>query len=205
MEEEITYIIGPDPKEVNRKAEEVNNIFAALPERLQSVEGRLNNMAKSFKGVLDQLEVISERLIGLEGTPKIIKTYKDRPNQSATIGHIALALSKAKGSMKLATATGNVGMGNSKSADLGDLMQVAEPALAANELAITFDIYDNEHGEGAIECKLIHSSSEWLSSHWLLMEYDTMPNEKEIQKKRGSAITYCMKNMYRARLGLGVD
>jgi hypothetical protein len=177
----------------------------ALAGRLSVSDGRVENMAKAFKGVLERLDLLADQMTAVSEQPRITKTYVVKESQSATIGKIAMALSKAQGSMKLAAPTGNVGMGNSKSADLGDLMEVAVPALEANELAVTFDVRNNEHGEGTIEMKLIHSSGEWLSSHCLLMEWDTMPNEKEFQKKRGGAITYCMKNMYRAMLGMGKE
>jgi hypothetical protein len=172
--------------------------FMEIKQDVDAVASRLDNMAKAFKSVL-------ERLDHLEGEQKITKTYSIRPSQSETIGKVALALSKAQGAMKPATATGSVGMGNSTSANLGDLMEVASAHLRDNELAVVFDLSNNEFGEGMISAKLVHSSGEWLSSHCLLMEFDTMPNEKEFQKKRSAAITYSMKNLYRSLLGISKE
>lgn len=177
-------------------------IHKDLTNKLSSTDGRLNNMAKAFKEILDKVDALT---VSLQEQPRIAKTYIKRDNQSPAIGKIALALSKAQGSMKLVSATGKVGMGDSKSADLGDLMLVAVPALEAHELALLFCIENNEYGEGTIEAKLVHSSGEWFSSCQLLREDETMPQEREYQKKRNAATTYCMKNMYRTMLGMGKE
>lgn len=176
-----------------------------LATKLSNSDGRLDNMSKAFKGMLEKIDTLFEQVAALSDQPRIAKTYIRKENQSPTIGKIALALSKAQGSMKLVSATGKVGMGDSKSADLGDLMLVAVPALEANELAILFSVENNEFGEGIIEAKLVHSSGEWFSSCQLLQEYETMPQEREYQKKRNAATTYCMKNMYRTMLGMGKE
>lgn len=183
----------------------ISDAVGDLTHKLSNSDGRLDNMAKAFKGILDKVDLLQEQISVISGTPKITKTYIRKENQSPTIGKIAIALSKAQGAMKLVSATGKVGMGDSKSADLGDLMLVAVPALEANELAILFAVENNEFGEGIIEAKLVHSSGEWFSSCQLLREDETMPQEREYQKKRNAATTYCMKNMYRTMLGMGKE
>lgn len=176
-----------------------------LTTRLNNSDGRLDNMAKAFKEVLGKIDLLFAQQASLIEQPRINKTYIKRDNQSPTIGKIALALSKAQGAMKLVEATGKVGMGDSKSASLGDLRFVAAPALDANELSLLFCVENNEYGEGTLEAKLVHSSGEWFSSYQLLKEDETMIKEAEYQKRRNAATTYCMKNMYRAILGMGEE
>lgn len=176
-----------------------------LATKLSNSDGRVDNMAKAFKNLFDKVEDIAEQMTALVGQQRINKTYIKRDNQSPTIGKIALALSKAQGAMKLVEATGKVGMGDSKSASLGDLRFVAAPALDANELSLLFCVENNEYGEGTLEAKLVHSSGEWFSSYQLLKEDETMIKEAEYQKRRNAATTYCMKNMYRAILGMGEE
>ena len=183
----------------------LQNAVDVLNNKLSSTDGRLDNMAKAFKGMLDKVDTLADHIDAIGEQPRINKTYIRKENQSPTIGKIAMALSKAQGAMKLVKATGTVGMGNATSADLGDLMIIAVPALEANELALFFHIENNEFGEGVIEAKLIHSSGEWFSSCLLLREDDTMPQEREYQKKRNAATTYCMKNLYRSMLGMGKE
>ena len=174
-----------------------------LPEvvDLKPINERLKRMAEIYSTLLERIEDIDAKIE--EPRLRLIRTVQ--PTQSDTIGKLALALSKAQKAMGLVSKTGEVGRGNSKSADLADLLVVAVPALEANELSVTYGVGYNEYGEETLKMTLIHSSGEWISSVAFLRADDTMKNEQEFQKRRGGAITYLMKNMYRAMLCLGAE
>lgn len=196
------------PVQVFTDTEEVT--IGQLKDGLIKLKQRIDQMAKSAK---DNQALVNENSIKIWAEIKDIasvidkplqKTYIIRPRHSETIAALAGALAKAQGAMSLAETSGSSGKGGS-SANMGDLIQAAVPHLSANDLAVSFWIDKNEFGEGICLMKLLHSSGEWLEAESLLMEDETMKNEIEYQKRRGGAITYTMKNMYRAMICLGKD
>lgn len=126
-------------------------------------------------------------------------------NQSATIGKIAIALSKAQKEIGLATATGTTGRSNATALTMTDILEACSHVLEKHELSVAFDWAYNELEHEILIIKLLHSSGEWLANGTLLLAEKTMPNEAEYQKKRSAAITYVMKNLLRTKLCIGKE
>lgn len=87
-------------------------------------------------------------------------------DQSKSVGKIALALSKAQGSMKGAAMNAK-GHFNNKFADLHNVIEACKPHLSSHEIAF---VQGNRFKDGVflVVTKLIHSSGEWLSSEMAL-------------------------------------
>lgn len=162
---------------------------------------RFNTMAKSFVDMRSKVDQISD----VVDDKRFNRIYHVRPNKSESIGKIILALSKAQKEMGVTTGTGATGRGNATTANMPDLLETAVPAMERHELAYSFHVGSNEYGQGTITLLLGHSSGEWFEVTDFLHEDRTMVNEQEFQKRKGGAITYMMKNMFRAMLGMGKE
>lgn len=185
-------------EQVFLSAEDISKLIESSEKKLND---RLNGVGKSFvemKSKVDQVcDIVDDK--------RFNRIYHQRPNKSDTVGKIVLALSKAQKEMGITTGTGSTGRGNATSAAMPDLLETAVPVMERHELAYTFHVGCNEYGQGVITLFLGHSSGEWFETTDLLHEDRTMVNESEFQKRKGGAITYMMKNMFRAMLGMGKE
>lgn len=125
----------------------------------------------------------------------IIQDIERKPMQSATIGKLAHALSKAQGQMSGAAKSANNPFFKSKYADLNECIEAAKKPLADNELAV---IQTTElGGKGVIiVTTLAHSSGEWIKG-----KIDMAP-KKDDDQSRGSSITYGRRYAFAAIVGL---
>ena len=192
-----------EPSSINGNQKTTPSLYHIA--KIEELETRLNKMAQ-FVSTLTKKndEEIGEiwTKINEKGNrgPTTVYSY-----QSPTIGKLALSLSKAQSKFCLIEATGSTGRSNTHALTLADMFPAVMPVLAEHGLAVTFDLTYNEHEDEILILKLIHESGEWMSTGALLMADKTMPNEPEQQKKRNSATTYLMKNMFRTKLCIGKE
>lgn len=126
-------------------------------------------------------------------------TFNDAGFQmSPTIGKLALALSKAQGTMKAAEKNRKNTHLGATYADLESMIESCRGPLAANELALLQPPATVSNGAVAVRTILSHSSGEWVSAT-LAITAAQVGNEKSTGVHRmGSAITYAR------RYGLGL-
>jgi hypothetical protein len=121
-------------------------------------------------------------------------------NTSETIGKLAEALSKAQGSMQSAVKNSENPHFKNKFADLASLWDSVRAPFAANGLSVMQIPYIGEDGRVRLETKLMHSSGEWISSH-----YPIKPTKDDPQGM-GSALTYARRYAFSAMTGaIGED
>ncbi len=166
---------------------------------LDKINGRLDKMAKAFGELSKKTEDIDSRTIA----SKPANVFTLRPQQSSTTGKLALALSKAQKEMGLARPTGSNGRGGA-SATLEDLLETAVPYLEANELSVMFLPWCTDLEQEVVTIRLTHSSNEYCETTNMLFA-DASDAKMDFQQKRTSALTYTMKNMYRALLCMGSE
>lgn len=123
--------------------------------------------------------------------------------QSANIGQLAEALSKAQGEIKApskertAKIEGGKASYSYKYADLSDVIEAYRVALSKNALALTHGTLQRD-GHLVLMTKLLHKSGEWLASEYPLQVY-ARPQEM------GSALTYARRYMVSALLGIAAE
>jgi hypothetical protein len=115
--------------------------------------------------------------------------------QSATIGALALALSKAQGMIEGADKTSKNDFFKSKYADLHECIQAAREPLAKNELAVVQTTDTDEKGLWVFTT-LVHSSGEWMRGKIL------MKPKKDDDQATGSSITYGRRYGFAAIVGI---
>jgi hypothetical protein len=120
--------------------------------------------------------------------------------RSATIGKLALALSKAQGVMTGAAKANENPFFHSKYADLASVWDACRGPLSSNELAVIQTVVPSSGpGKIAIETLLAHSSDEWISG---TVE---MKPVKDDPQGVGSAITYARRYGLQAIVGIAPE
>lgn len=119
---------------------------------------------------------------------------------SETIKDLALALSKAQGSMTSAPKLKVNPHFRSKYADLPALWDTARKALADNGLALLQLPRHVPEGGICIETVLTHSSGQWIADECLFI-----PATKQDAQGYGSAMTYARRFAMGAVLGMVSD
>jgi hypothetical protein len=122
--------------------------------------------------------------------------------QSEKIDLLASALVKAQAEMKPAPMNAVNPFLHNKYADLGTLIQTAEPVLAKNGLAIS-QLPTNEGGQLGVRTILMHQSGQFIESTVSLPLGDE--KGKSLAQVAGSVITYLRRYSYSAILGMYSD
>ena len=142
-----------------------------------------------------------------EETPKTVEDYLSseedfdiemfEPSMSDTIGKLAGALAKAQSQMSMIEGKSTNPFFNSKYASLAAVLEVAMPALNANEVALVqgnrWDTTDNGF---YITSMLMHSSGEWIKSEI------RMPLAKKDAHGVGAATTYGRRYLLSSMVGV---
>lgn len=123
-------------------------------------------------------------------------------NKSETIVKLAEALSKAQAEMPAAKFSSINPFLKNKYANLGTIIETAQPVLAKFQLSVSQLVY-SEGEQVGVETILMHASGEWLESSI------SMPTEVEKGKSSaqvaGSIITYLRRYSLAAILGMYAD
>jgi len=136
-----------------------------------------------------------------EATELPVKNNEIKPNeknQSATIGKLVLALSKAQGLIQPAKEDSENPFFKSKYADLSSVWNACRNQLSRNELAV-IQTTSTINGEVIIRTTLAHSSGEWIRGHI------TIKPDKNNAQGLGSAITYGRRYGLSAMVGIAPD
>tara|TARA_R110001583_G_scaffold42879_1_gene136264 strand:+ start:1474 stop:1962 length:489 start_codon:yes stop_codon:yes gene_type:complete len=119
------------------------------------------------------------------------------PSMSETIGKLAGALAKSQSQMTMIEGKSTNPFFNSKYASLAAVLEVAMPALNANEVALVqgnrWDTTDNGF---YITSMLMHSSGEWIKSEI------RMPVSKKDAHGIGAATTYGRRYLLSSMVGV---
>ena len=130
-------------------------------------------------------------------TPEEIGMEILEDTMSETIGKLAGALAKAQSAMTMVEGKSTNPFFNSKYASLAAVLEVAMPALNANEVALVqgnrWDANDNGF---YITSMLMHSSGEWIKSEI------RMPIAKKDAHGIGAATTYGRRYLLSAMVGI---
>jgi len=116
---------------------------------------------------------------------------------SETIGKLAGALAKAQSAMTMVEGTSTNPFFNSKYASLAAVLEVAMPALNANEIALVQgNRWDHNDNGFYVTSMLMHSSGEWMKSEI------RMPIAKKDAHGIGAATTYGRRYLLSAMVGI---
>ena len=116
---------------------------------------------------------------------------------SDTIGKLAGALAKAQSTMTMVEGKSTNPFFNSKYASLAAVLEVAMPALNANEIALVQgNRWDADDNGFYITSMLMHSSGEWIKSEI------RMPIAKKDAHGVGAATTYGRRYLLSAMVGI---
>ena len=116
---------------------------------------------------------------------------------SDTIGKLAGALAKAQSQMTMVEGKSTNPFFNSKYASLAAVLEVAMPALNANEVALVQGNRWESHSNGFyITSMLMHSSGEWIKSEI------RMPLAKKDAHGVGAATTYGRRYLLSSMVGV---
>ena len=116
---------------------------------------------------------------------------------SDTIGKLAGALAKAQSQMTMVEGKSTNPFFNSKYASLAAVLEVAMPALNANEIALTQGNRWEPNSNGFyITSMLIHASGEWIKSEI------RMPLAKKDAHGVGAATTYGRRYLLSSMVGV---
>ena len=116
---------------------------------------------------------------------------------SDTIGKLAGALAKAQSQMTMVEGTSINPFFNSKYASLAAVLEVAMPALNANEVALVQgNRWDSSNNGFYITSMLMHSSGEWIKSEI------RMPLAKKDAHGVGAATTYGRRYLLSSMVGV---
>ena len=119
------------------------------------------------------------------------------PTMSDTIGKLAGALSKAQSQMTMIEGKSTNPFFNSKYASLATVLEVAMPALNANEIALVQGNRWEPSSNGFyITSMLMHSSGEWIKSEI------RMPLAKKDAHGIGAATTYGRRYLLSSMVGV---
>jgi hypothetical protein len=142
-----------------------------------------------------------------EETPKTVEDYLSseedfdiemfEPSMSETIGKLAGALAKAQSQMSMIEGKSINPFFNSKYASLAAVLEVAMPALNANEVALVQgNRWDSSDNGFYITSMLMHSSGEWIKSEI------RMPLAKKDAHGIGAATTYGRRYLLSSMVGV---
>jgi len=142
-----------------------------------------------------------------EETPKTVEDYLSseedfdiemfEPSMSETIGKLAGALAKAQSQMTMIEGKSTNPFFNSKYASLAAVLEVAMPALNANEVALVQGNRWSASDNGFyITSMLMHSSGEWIKSEI------RMPIAKKDAHGIGAATTYGRRYLLSSMVGV---
>ena len=130
-------------------------------------------------------------------TPEDIDFEVIEETMSDTIGKLAGALAKAQSAMNMVEGKSTNPFFNSKYASLAAVLEVAMPALNANEIALVQGNRWDDHNNGFyITSMLMHSSGEWIKSEI------RMPIAKKDAHGIGAATTYGRRYLLSAMVGI---
>ena len=116
---------------------------------------------------------------------------------SDTIGKLAGALAKAQSQMTMVEGKSTNPFFNSKYASLAAVLEVAMPALNANEIALVQgNKWDTTNNGFYITSMLMHSSGEWIKSEI------RMPIAKKDAHGVGAATTYGRRYLLSSMVGV---
>jgi len=116
---------------------------------------------------------------------------------SETIGKLAGALAKAQSQMTMVEGKSTNPFFNSKYASLAAVLEVAMPALNANEVALVQgNRWDSSDNGFYITSMLMHSSGEWIKSEI------RMPISKKDAHGIGAATTYGRRYLLSSMVGV---
>ena len=119
------------------------------------------------------------------------------PTMSDTIGKLAGALAKAQSQMSMIEGKSINPFFNSKYASLAAVLEVAMPALNANEVALVQgNRWDASNSGFYITSMLMHSSGEWIKSEI------RMPVSKKDAHGIGAATTYGRRYLLSSMVGV---
>ena len=119
------------------------------------------------------------------------------PSMSETIGKLAGALAKAQSQMTMIEGKSTNPFFNSKYASLAAVLEVAMPALNANEVALVQGNRWESNSNGFyITSMLMHSSGEWIKSEI------RMPITKKDAHGIGAATTYGRRYLLSSMVGV---
>ena len=119
------------------------------------------------------------------------------PTMSDTIGKLAGALAKAQSQMTMVEGKSTNPFFNSKYASLAAVLEVAMPALNANEIALVQgNRWDTTNNGFYITSMLMHSSGEWIKSEI------RMPIAKKDAHGVGAATTYGRRYLLSSMVGV---
>ena len=119
------------------------------------------------------------------------------PSMSETIGKLAGALAKAQSQMTMVEGKSTNPFFNSKYASLATVLEVAMPALNANEIALVQgNRWDQNDNGFYITSMLMHSSGEWIKSEI------RMPIAKKDAHGIGAATTYGRRYLLSSMVGV---
>ena len=119
------------------------------------------------------------------------------PIMSDTIGKLAGALAKAQSQMTMVEGKSTNPFFNSKYASLAAVLEVAMPALNANEVALVQgNRWDSSNNGFYITSMLMHSSGEWIKSEI------RMPLAKKDAHGVGAATTYGRRYLLSSMVGV---
>jgi len=119
------------------------------------------------------------------------------PTMSDTIGKLAGALAKAQSTMTMVEGKSTNPFFNSKYASLAAVLEVAMPALNANEIALVQgNRWDTSNNGFYITSMLMHSSGEWIKSEI------RMPIAKKDAHGIGAATTYGRRYLLSSMVGV---
>ena len=119
------------------------------------------------------------------------------PTMSDTIGKLAGALAKAQSEMTMVEGKSINPFFNSKYASLATVLEVAMPALNANEIALVQgNRWDTNDNGFYITSMLMHASGEWIKSEI------RMPIAKKDAHGIGAATTYGRRYLLSSMVGV---
>ena len=120
-----------------------------------------------------------------------------KPTWSSSIGRLAGALAKAQSQMTMVEGKSTNPFFNSKYASLAAVLEVAMPALNANEIALVQgNRWDTTNNGFYITSILMHSSGEWIKSEI------RMPIAKKDAHGIGAATTYGRRYLLSSMVGV---
>ena len=167
--------------------------YAELQGAIAKLNERFSGMGKAVMDGNARLEqVVSDAV-------QPVRIRQVAPTQSASIGQISAALSKAQREIGGIRGSGTANRGSFTT--LEDMEEACAPVLEKYELAISPKLITNEFGEYVQVMTLSHSSDEWFESRALLNE-EAAGSSLPLHQKIGYSEKYLKRYMYRTMLCL---
>ncbi len=130
-----------------------------------------------------------------------IKNPQPAVYESAELGKLFEALSKAQGEIEIAKEDSLNPFFKSKYSDLASVINASRPYLSKFGLSVIQRIMANGNGTSYLFTRLCHASGQWMESRMNLL-----PTKPDMQGM-GSAISYARRYAYSAMIGVvtGLD